>query len=275
MKLKEKDEKNLIDISNKIREDVVMMSYKSSSSHVGSSLSVIDILTVLYFEILNINIGNYKDKDRDKLIMSKGHAAAALYATLARKGFIKKEMLNTYTIDKSNLSGHPKRNSIPGIEVSTGSLGHGLSIACGIALANKEDNIKSKTIVIMGDGECNEGSVWESAMFAVAKKLDNLIVIIDSNKLQGLGRVKEVTSIDSLNEKWKAFNWKVEEIDGHNMNGIYSTFKQLYENQYKPTVILANTIKGKGISFMEDRLEWHYKSPNEKEYDDAVKELRK
>lgn len=270
-------EKHKIDklcgISRELRKDVVKMSYQASSSHVGSALSIIDILTVLYFEILNINIKNYKDISRDKFILSKGHASSALYAVLARKGFIGNKMLDTYYTDGSPLSGHPKKNSVPGIEVSTGSLGHGLAMGCGLALSDKNDNRQCKTVILMGDGECDEGSVWESAMFASSRNLNNLIAIIDNNKLQGLGRVDKITGLYSLQEKWRAFNWNVEEINGHDFNEIYKALKEAYKSQYKPTVIIAHTIKGKGISFMEDKLEWHYKSPNEEQYQSAIKEL--
>lgn len=260
-------------ISKEMRRAVVKMAYKACSSHVGSALSLIDILTVLYFKILNINTGNYKDINRDKFILSKGHASSALYAVLAEKGFIEKKILDTYYTDESPLSGHPKRNSIPGIEASTGSLGHGLAIGCGLALSDKNDNSQCKTVVLMGDGECNEGSVWESAMFASSRNLNNLITIVDNNKLQGLGRVEEVTGLYSLEEKWKAFNWNVKEINGHSIIEIYESLKYAYECKNKPTIIIAHTVKGKGVSFMEDTLEWHYKSPNKEQYESAIKEL--
>jgi len=263
----------LYKISKEMRKDVIKMAYKACSSHVGSALSIIDILTVLYFEVLNINVENYKNKNRDKFILSKGHAASALYAVLSKRGFIEKEILDTYYTDGSPLSGHPKKDSVPGIEASTGSLGHGLSIGCGLALSDKNDNRKCKTVILMGDGECNEGSVWEAAMFASSRNLNNLITIVDNNKLQGLGRVDEVTGLYLLEDKWKAFNWNVKEINGHDFDAIYEALIEAYESKGKPTVIIAHTIKGKGISFMENKLEWHYKSPNEEQYKSAIGEL--
>ncbi|AJD31865.1 transketolase [Clostridium sporogenes] len=271
MKKYELDELNKI--SNEMRKDVIKMAYKGCSSHVGSSLSIIDILTVLYFKFLNINILNFETKNRDKFILSKGHASSALYSILVKRGFIKKEILDTYYTNGCALSGHPKRNSIPGIEASTGSLGHGLAIACGLSLSDKTDNRGNKTVVLMGDGECNEGSVWESAMFASARKLNNLIAIVDNNKLQGLGRAENIVGSYRLVEKWQAFNWNVIEIDGHDYDEIYVALKNAYNEKDRPTVIIAHTIKGKGVSFMEDKLEWHYKSPNEEEYKSAIKEL--
>lgn len=268
MKNSELDE--LHKISMEIRQDVLRMAYNASSSHIGAALSIIDILAVLYFEVLKIDP---YDNNRDKFILSKGHASSALYAVLAKKGFISNEILDSYYTDDSPLSGHPKRNSIPGVEASTGSLGHGLAIGCGLALSDKNDSKMCKTVVLMGDGECNEGTVWESAMFASSKELNNLIVIIDNNELQGLGRVKEVTGLYSLEKKWKAFNWNTVEIDGHDKHQIYKALTDAYQSKNNPAVIIAHTIKGKGINFMEDELKWHYKSPNKEEYIAAMKEL--
>lgn len=267
------DQKELKSISNRVRKSIVKMAYEASSSHVASALSIVDILTVLYFKILNINLNNLKKRNRDKFILSKGHSALGIYSILAEKGFIMPKVLETYAKDGSKLSGHPKKDALPGIEVSTGSLGHGLSIGCGLALSDKNDNITSKTVILMGDGECNEGSVWEAAMFASSRQLNNLIVIIDNNELQGLGRVKEITGLYPLAEKWRAFNWNVKEINGHDFSEIYEAFKEAYESKDKPTAIIAHTIKGKGVSFMEDKLKWHYKSPNEEEYKTAINEI--
>lgn len=260
-------------IAKEVRQDIVRMAYEAKSSHVGAALSMVDILLVLYFKILNISPENLDDKNRDKFILSKGHASSGLYAVLAKRGFFDKSLLETYDMDGSHLSGHPKKGALPGIEASTGSLGHGIGLACGFALSDKNDKRNCKTVVLMGDGECNEGSVWEVAMFASSRCLNNLIAIIDNNKLQGLGRVSEVTGLYPLTDKWKAFNWNVIDIDGHNYEEIYNSMQKAYEETKRPTVIIAHTIKGKGISFMEDRLEWHYKSPNQEEYEKAVKEL--
>lgn len=260
-------------VSNEIRKNVVTMAYKANSSHVASALSMIDILVVLYFKVLNIDFQNLDDRNRDRFILSKGHASSGLYATLSKKGFFNKSLLQTYCVNGSLLSGHPKKGTLPGIEASTGSLGHGMSLGCGIALSNKNDCINAKAIVLMGDGECNEGSVWETAMFASSRKLNNFIVIIDNNKFQGLGKVSTVTGLYPLSEKWKAFNWNVICINGHNYDEIYEALKNAYVSNNKPTVIIADTIKGKGVSFMENKLEWHYKSPNEEQYKKAMREL--
>lgn len=264
---------NLKLLSRDIRKDVIRMAFQAKSSHVGAALSIVDILIILYYKILNISPDNINDIKRDKFILSKGHASSALYAVLAERGFFDKELLNTYDMNGSNLIGHPKKDTLPGIEASTGSLGHGIGIACGIALSDKNDGRNSRTITLMGDGECDEGSIWETAMFASSKKLNNLIVIIDNNSLQGLGRVNEVTGLYPLNEKWRAFNWDVIEINGHNYEDIYYSLKKAYMEKDKPTAIIAHTTKGKGVSFMEDKLEWHYKSPNKEEYENAIKEL--
>lgn len=271
MKINDIDE--LYKIAKEVRKDVITMAYKASSSHVGSCLSIADIMVVLYHRILNINNNNISDGTRDKFILSKGHSSSMLYAVLASKGFIDKEILETYCMDGSHLSGHPKMKALPGIEVSSGSLGHGLGLGCGIALGDKAVGRDSKCVVLMGDGECEEGSVWEAAMFASSRKLNNLIAVIDNNELQGLGRVKEVTGLYSLKEKWKSFNWNVIEINGHDYQEIFDAFNKAYEFSDRPTVIIAHTVKGKGVSFMEDRLEWHYKSPDLQQYNLAIEEV--
>lgn len=260
-------------LSKEIRKDIVRMAYEAKSSHVGAALSIVDILIILYYKILNTYPENIRDIERDKFILSKGHASSALYAVLARRGFFDNKLLDTYDKDGSNLIGHPKKDALPGIEVSTGSLGHGIGLACGFALSDKNDGRNSRTVVLLGDGECNEGSVWETAMFASSNKLGNLIAVIDNNELQGLGRVNEITGLYSLIDKWKAFNWNVKEVNGHSYEEIYCSLREAYVDNEKPTVIIAHTIKGKGISFMENKLEWHYKSPDKEQYDIAVKEL--
>lgn len=269
----EKDIKTLNNIAKEIRKTVLNIIYSSKSSHVASALSILDILVVLYFKILNINPQNPKSSKRDIFILSKGHACSALYATLSLRGFFDKELLKSYYQDGSPLGGHLKKDSVPGVEVSTGSLGHGLSIGCGIALNNKHSGSSAKTVVLLGDGECNEGSVYEAMMFASARKLNNLVAIVDYNKLQGLGRVCEITAVEPIVDKWKSFRWNAIEINGHDYKQIYDALRKAYDSKETPTVIVANTVKGKGISFMEDKLEWHYKSLNEKELDIALKEL--
>lgn len=246
------------------------MTFDSQISHIGSALSCVDILTVLYFKILSINPKNSLAENRDRFILSKGHAVSALYATLAQRGFFPEDILDSYCINGGKLPGHSTMNCVPGVEVSTGSLGHGLAIGAGMALAGKRENKKYRVFVLMSDGECDEGSVWETAMFASHHRLDNLIAIVDYNKFQGLGRTNDVLNLEPLKDKWISFGWQAQEIDGHNFNEIE---KSLSIKRNKPSVIIAHTIKGKGISFMENKLEWHYKSPNKEEYNLALKEL--
>lgn len=267
------NKKHLELIARDIRKDIVCMHARSKSSHIGSALSIVDLLAVLYFRILNLDAKNYKKMSRDRLILSKGHAASALYATLVKKGIINKDKLQGYCLDGGSLCGHCDDFRLPGIEATTGSLGHGLSVASGMAFAAKYDEIKNKIFVIMGDGECNEGSVWEAAMFASHNKLDNITVIIDRNHLQGLGNTEKVMKIDPLLDKWKAFGWQGCYVDGHNLAHLLRALRKLPFKKSCPTVIIANTIKGKGISFMENRLEWHYRSPSDEHLARALKEL--
>lgn len=256
-----------------VRKKVVKMHAASGSSHIGSCLSVVDILAALYFHILKINPKNHKDKKRDRLILSKGHAASALYAILSLRGFFPDKILDTYCIDGGKLPGHATINCVPAIEASTGSLGHGLSMGIGMALAAKYDHSHYRIFVILSDGECQEGSVWEAAMFATQHKLDNLIAIIDYNKLQAFGRTKEIVNLEPLSDKWSSFGWVPKEIDGHNLSKIIEAIEKVPFCKDKPSVIIAHTIKGKGVSFMEDKLAWHYKSPSQKELKIALKEL--
>lgn len=250
--------------AKKVRKKVLKMIFDSQMSHIGSSLSCVDILTVLYFAAL---------KDKDKFILSKGHAASALYAVLAEKGFFPEEILKTYCQNEGKLLGHSTKDCVPGVEVSTGSLGHGLAMGAGMALAKKYDGQNERVFVLMSDGECDEGSVWEAAMFSSHHKLDNLIGIIDYNKIQAMGKTNEVVNLEPLAEKWQAFGWQVKEIDGHNFSEIENVLSEVPFEKEKPSLIIAHTIKGKGISFMENKLEWHYKSPNKEQFDRALKEL--
>lgn len=263
----------LHEISKNIRKDAIKMAHKASSSHVGAALSIIDILIILYYKVLNVNPETIYEIERDKFILSKGHAVSGLYATLASRQYFDKKILELYDEDGSPMGGHPKMNSVAGIEASTGSLGHGLAIGCGLALSDKVSQRTCKTVVLMGDGECNEGSIWEAAMFASAKKLNNLIGIIDSNKLQGYDRTEKITGYTQLSDKWSAFGWSVTEIDGHDFEQIYSALISAYNCTEGPSIIIAHTIKGKGVSFMEDKLEWHYKSPNKEQLENALKEI--
>ncbi|KEQ27944.1 transketolase [Paenibacillus tyrfis] len=253
-----------------IKKSILHMTHYSKSSHVGTSLSIVDILYVLYYRIMNIDPANPKMPNRDKFILSKGHGSAALYATLAERGFFNKELLDRYYIDYGVLPGHLDMEAVQGIELSTGSLGHGLSVGVGMAIANKLDNNDGKVYVVLGDGECNEGSVWEAVMLAATLRLQNITVIIDYNKLQGFGRTNEIINQENMAERWKAFGWDVIEIDGHNLQQLEKAFNSKAE---RPKAIIAHTIKGNGISFMADQLDWHYRSPNEDQLVAAIKEL--
>lgn len=261
-------------IAREIRKDIIRMHAASNMSHIGSSLSSADILVALYFGIMRINIKKPCDRNNDRFILSKGHGASALYAILSQRGFFNKTILKKYCCDGSLIAGHSTRNCLPGIEVSAGSLGHGLSIGAGMALAAKIDNLKYRLFVLLSDGECDEGSVWEAALFAGHHKLDNLIAIIDYNKLQAFGRTGEVLDLEPFADKWKSFGWETREIDGHNIEEAIKTLKEAPFQKYKPGVVIAHTIKGKGVSFMENSLLWHYKTPNKKELKAAMAELR-
>jgi transketolase len=262
---------NSLKFSQKIRKLSLKMVYQAKASHIGGALSMADILAVLYLNILKINPDNPKSEDRDRFLLSKGHACTGLYATLALRGFFPVDLLNSYGNDGSDFICHVS-HKIPGVELSTGSLGHALSVGCGISLAAKRRNKGFRTFVLVSDGELDEGSNWEAILFAPQHKLDNLVLIIDFNKIQSLGSVKEVINLDPLRNKFEAFNWECIEIDGHNHEELIKTFGPLELNG-KPKVIIAHTIKGKGIDFMEDKLMWHYKSPSEQEYLQAIDQL--
>jgi transketolase len=264
-------EKKMNDTCKELRKSVLDMMHYSKSSHIGSCFSIIEILYTLYFEILNTRPANLNDPNRDIFILSKAHASAALYATLAFKGFFPRGWLKRYYIDDGILPGHLDRDAVPGVECSCGSLGHGLPIGLGMAIAKKTKNASGKVFVLLGDGECNEGSVWEAVMFASTRKIDNLVAIIDFNHLQGMGA--DVIDQANLSERFSAFGWHTEVVDGHSIEALSGAL--LSGSPGKPLVIIANTVKGKGISFMEGKLEWHYKSPNDQEYEQALRELEK
>ena len=255
-----------------IRRHALNMTHDSNSSHVGSCLSIAELLAVLYNAILRFDSNNPNWPDRDRFILSKGHAAAAFYAVLAELGFFPKQRLETFSQDGSSLAGHATRDAVPGVDVSTGSLGHGLSIGCGMALAAKRDHKAYRVFVLLSDGECDEGSTWEAALFAHHHKLDNLVAVVDYNKIQSFGRVEEVLDLKPLADKWRAFGWGVREIDGHNVVEIEDA---LSATPYTdgPSCCIAHTTKGKGVSFMENQLEWHYKAPNDEQLRKAVEEL--
>ena len=257
-------------IAKKIRAHVLKMVLDSKSSHIGSALSIVEILVTLYFKILNTDPANFDDPDRDKFILSKAHGSASLYAILAEKKFFSLDVLKKYYVNGGILPGHLDKLSVPGIEFSTGSLGHGLGVGIGMAIANKQSCLKGRIFVLIGDGECDEGSIWEGIMLAAHLKLDNLTVIVDYNKIQSFGHTNEVINQEPVIDKWKSFGWDAIEINGHNFNELIDAFDKKQTNS---KVIIAHTIKGKGVSFMENKLEWHYKSPSETEYKKALREL--
>ena len=260
--------------AKEIRRTSVQLVYKTRTSHIGGAMSQADILAVLYSGVLNIAPNKLDDPDRDRLIESKGHCCTSYYAALALKGFIDyNELMNEFCKDGSQYFEHVS-HKLPGIEVSTGSLGHGLPIACGMALGAKRANRSFKVYCIIGDGEINEGSNWEAIMFAAHNRLDNLCVILDKNKMQALGDTKDVLDLDPIAEKLKTFNWNVQEIDGHDVGQIVKAFDKFKGNIGSPTIIVANTIKGKGVSFMEHNLRFHYSPPNDEEMKIAMEELK-
>jgi transketolase len=265
----------LLNISREIREKILIMHAKSNESHLGSALSIVDILTVLYFKILKIDPSNPYEENRDRFILSKGHAASALYVVLAKRGFFEEKLLDSFAENGGKISVHPERFSVPGVEASTGSLGHGLSIGVGIALSAKKDNKTFKTYVLMSDGECEEGSVWEAAILASRFKLDNLIGIIDKNKWQAYDRTDKIQNLSLLKSKWEAFGWSCKEVDGNNLHELTQIFRGIPFEIGKPSMIIADTIKGKGVSEIEDKMEWHYKSPKADELKYFIESLRK
>lgn len=257
-----------------IRRHGIEMTHISHGSHIGSVLSVADIVAVLYNDVANVTPKNLNDENRDRVVLSKGHAGAAIYAALAEKGFFPTEELKTHYADGSRLSGHVSHKGIPGVEISTGSLGHGVCMACGIALNAKLDKKDYFTYAIVGDGECDEGSIWEMALFANHFNLNQFVVIVDHNKMQSLDFCENTLSLSPFANKWEAFGWNVLDIDGHNHDELRKAFSDAKKSVDKPTVIIANTIKGKGVSFMENDILWHYRFPHDgEEYDDALAEL--
>ncbi|MDK2801162.1 MAG: transketolase [Clostridiales bacterium] len=256
-----------------IRIDILDMIYKAKSGHPGGSLSAADIVTTLYFNELRVDPANPKWPDRDRFVLSKGHACPVMYAALAERGFLPKEVLSTLRQLGSILQGHPDMKKVPGVEMSTGTLGQGLSVGVGMALGGKLDKKEFRVYVLLGDGETQEGQVWEAAMSASKYKLDNLTAIVDYNRLQVDGFVDDVMPLEPLVLKWEAFGWHVLEIDGHNIAEILKALSEAKNVKHKPTCIIAHTIKGKGVSFMENKPEWHGKAPNEEQYKQALIEL--
>ena len=256
-----------------IRKGIVTAVHSAASGHPGGSLSAADIFTYLYFEEMNIDPKDPKKEDRDRLVLSKGHVAPGLYATLAQRGYFPKEDLKTLRHTGSYLQGHPDMKHIPGVDMSSGSLGQGLSAAVGMALAGKMKKKDYRVYAVTGDGEIQEGQIWEAAMFAGARKLDNLVVIVDNNNLQIDGAVSDVCSPYPIDKKFEAFNFHVINIDGNDFDEIRAALKEARETKGMPTAIIAKTIKGKGVSFMENQAGWHGVAPNEEQYHAAIKEL--
>ena len=263
-------------IANNVRMDILEEVYNAKSGHIGGAFSIADILTVLYFNEMNIDAKIPDSPDRDRLVLSKGHASAALYAVLAEKGYIDKEELKTFRNIDSNLQGHPDMNKVPGVDMTTGSLGQGLSAANGMALSSKLDSRGYRVYCILGDGELQEGQVWEAAMTAEKYQLDNLCVIVDANELQLTDSTMNVKGINynDIEQKFRAFGFQTVVIDGHNIESIIRALTIAEMTKGKPTAVICKTIKGKGISFMENQVDWHGKAPNDEEYEMAVKELK-
>ena len=257
-----------------VRMGVIEGVFNAKSGHPGGSLSVADILTYLYFDHMNVDPKNPKDENRDRFVLSKGHTAPALYAVLANKGFFPVSEIKNLRKPGAMLQGHPSMNRTPGVDMSTGSLGQGISTAVGMALAGKLDKKDYRVYTVLGDGEIEEGQVWEATMFAAAKGLDNLCAVVDNNNLQIDGSIAEVNSPYPIPEKFRAFGWNVIEIYGHSFDEIDAAFKAAAEFKGKPTAIIAKTVKGKGVSFMEDQCSWHGTAPNAEQYEQAMNELK-
>ena len=262
-------------IANEIRKSIVTAVHSAKAGHPGGSLSAADIFTYLYFEEMNVDPANPKMADRDRFVLSKGHTAPGLYAALAEKGFFPKEDLVTLRHTGSYLQGHPDMKHIPGVDMSSGSLGQGLSVAVGMAAAGKFDKKDYRVYALCGDGEIQEGQIWEAAMWAGFKKLDNLVVIVDNNNLQIDGSVDEVCSPYPLDKKFEAFNFHTINIDGNDFDQIRAAFEEARATKGMPTAIIAKTIKGKGVSFMENEVDWHGKAPNDEQYAVAMQDLEK
>lgn len=263
----------LDELALNIRRDAVQMTHLGKSSHIGSVLSIADILAVLYGSFLNVDPAFPRKPDRDRFILSKGHAGAGVYAALAECGFFPIEDLKRHYQDGSNLSGHVSHKGIAGVEFSTGSLGHGLPVATGMALAAKLSGRHHRVVALLSDGECDEGSNWEAFLFAGHNKLDNLVVVIDYNKLQSLKPVAETLALEPFADKLRAFNWAVEEVDGHDIAALQAVFGKIPFKAGMPSVVLAHTTKGKGVSFMENSVLWHYRTAQGEEYAAAMAEL--
>lgn len=268
------DINQLQEIAKRIRRGIINQVYKAGSGHPGGSLSIADILTVLYFHELNIDEKNPKWENRDRVVLSKGHCAPALYSCLANRGFFDIKELEQFRQLEGILQGHPDMKKIPGVDMTTGSLGQGLSAAVGMAIAGKLDKKDYRVYALLGDGEIEEGQIWEAAMAANKYKLDNLCVIVDNNNLQIDGTIEEVMSSYPIDEKFRSFGFQIIKIDGHNIEEIIKAFEVVKNVKEKPVCIIAKTIKGKGVSYMENQVSWHGKAPNEEQYKQAIQELQ-
>jgi len=257
-----------------MRREIIAISHRNHGSHVGSSLSIIDILAALYFNVMDVYPSQPWHPKRDRFILSKGHAALALYTVLAHRGFFPLRRLQTFIKDGSLLVGHPEGRTLPGVEATTGSLGHGLSVSAGMALAAKRRGSRNRIFVLLSDGECDEGEVWEAALFAAHHKLDNLTVILDYNKLQALGNTNVVLELEPFASKWQSFGFSVRQHGGHDMATLTKTLSRVPFTKNKPSVLIAQTTMGKGVSFMEDKLAWHYLEPTKEHLERAQGELR-
>ena len=269
------DKLELMKTANEVRKGIVTAVHSAKSGHPGGSLSAADIYTYLYFEEMNIDPKEPRKKDRDRFVLSKGHTAPGYYSTLANRGYFPVEDLTTLRHTGSYLQGHPNMNEVPGVDMSSGSLGQGISCAVGMALSAKLSGDDYRVYTLLGDGEIQEGQVWEAAMFAGHRKLDNLVVIIDNNGLQIDGKIDDVCSPYPIDKKFEAFNFNVINLDGHNFDEIDAAFKKARETKGMPTAIIAKTVKGKGVSFMENQAGWHGKAPNDEEYATAMEDLKK
>jgi len=255
--------------ARQLRFRLVQMSHRAGTPHLGSALSCVDILVALYWSVLRVDAARPDDPDRDRFILSKGHAATALYATLARRGFFPETWLDDFAQPGSPLAEQPAPRCAPGVELATGSLGHGLPVGVGMALAARLQQRDYRVFICLSDGECNEGTVWEAAMFASAQKLDRLAVVVDYNKWQATGRSDEIMALPSLREKWAAFGWTASEVDGHDLAALSRALAKVPDGSGKPVAVIAHTVKGKGVSFMEDDNNWHYRIPKEAEVEQA------
>ena len=268
------NERELRNIVTNIRMDILEQTYNAKSGHPGGSLSIAEVVATLYFSEMNVDPQNPDAQERDRLVLSKGHAAPALYAALAERGFFPKEQLKTLRKVDSHLQGHPSLGHLAGVDMTTGSLGQGLSAACGMATAAKLEGKQYRTYAIVGDGESQEGQIWEAVMYAAHRNLDNLCVVLDWNGLQIDGEVEKVMNPTPYPEKFQAFGWHTITVDGHDLAQLASAFEEARNTKGKPTVIISRSVKGKGVSFMENRAEWHGAAPNQEQYERAMEELR-